>query len=69
MRWLAVDTIWEVVLTRVASFQVDHVVTQANKMQNNGQLGKYIIRERTKVGNCLTYHESVIRDSTPSLTD
>lgn len=49
MRWLAVDTIWEVVLTRVASFQVDHVVTQANKMQNNGQLGKYIIRERTKV--------------------
>lgn len=33
----------------VSVSQVDGVITMANKMQNNGKLGHYQIRERTKV--------------------
>lgn len=30
-------------------FQVDAVITMANKMKDNGKLGQFQIKERTKV--------------------
>lgn len=40
---------WESDVVYVSVSQVDGVITMANKMQNNGKLGHYQIRERTKV--------------------
>lgn len=44
---------WKSDIVYVSNSQVDGVITMANKMQNNGKLGDYQIRERTKVsGGC-----------------
>lgn len=31
------------------NFQIDAVICRANAMRNNGKLGDYVIKERTKV--------------------
>lgn len=43
------NTSSEALTVRDVLFQVDQVITMANKMENNGKLGNYRIRERTKV--------------------